>query len=164
MRNKKLMYILVPAVLAIWGFIGYQVARHLKSKTSANHGTLPTFHKIQETDTITFTLLENYRDPFLGRVQANSESSTSKNTKEKKNDPVDYFTLQRINETLGQVSYGGLIEGQGDGRMGLFRIKDKNCFLRQGQKIDEFEVIGLYADSARIWNKGHEKTIIKRSN
>lgn len=164
MRNKKLLYILVPAVVAVWGLIAYRVASHLNSKAPANNSALPVFNKPKVTDTLTFTLLENYRDPFLGRIQANDTPLKSTKEKKQKNEPVDYFTLQRINEILGQVSYGGLIEGQGDGRMGLFRIKDKNCFLRQGQKTEGIEIIGLYADSARIRSEGHEKTIIKRRN
>lgn len=73
-KNKKLTYLLICAVAAVWGIIVYKV---LFNEVEADYE--PKFNAVKEAQEPydqylakddTFKLALNYRDPFLGGVSA----------------------------------------------------------------------------------------------
>ncbi len=71
MKNKKNIYILLPAVLIIWGIVLYKIIGGLSPDTQNFHTMIQegkfTPKIIQQTDT--FFIQTNYRDPFLGTFE-----------------------------------------------------------------------------------------------
>lgn len=163
MANKRLLYLLIPAVVIIWGLIAMQITKRLKKNDP--YIALENFHsqKSSRMDSVTFKLEANYRDPFLGMVN-NADNNVKKivSKKDTKNKPVDFIVLQQINETFSQVSFGGLIEGGRPYSLGLFNIKGKRYLLQKGQQVDDVIIAAMYKDSSRLYFKGAYKTILKK--
>jgi len=67
MKNKKIMFLLVPAVVIVWGLIIYRIAEAVSEKetqTAANSVEQPVDRRTASLpDSV--KLLVNYRDPFL---------------------------------------------------------------------------------------------------
>lgn len=164
MRNKKLLYILLPTVLIVWGLIAYKIITGLHKDSKYQINSIALSAKPEEKDSTVFQLLENYRDPFLGTaISTFNPGNTATIKKNKKNEPVDFLVLQQANETWLQVSYGGLIEGEKHKEMlGLLSFKGKSYLLHKGQWIENIEVKSLFSDSARLCFKGQNKTILKK--
>lgn len=164
MRNKKLIYILVPAVFVVWGLIAYKIVIGLKKNTKYQERSIAPSNKPIGEDTVMFKLLENYRDPFLGTTINNENTNVVKSIKKaKKNEPIDFIVLQQANEIWSQTNYGGLISGVGQKQeLGLLSIKGKKYLLQKGQNIENIKVEAFYKDSAKLCFNGLYKTILKK--
>ena len=67
MKNKKNIYILLPAVILIWGLLGYRIFSGLKpSNTAEEKLTVRAFKPQELKESEPFTISTDYRDPFLG--------------------------------------------------------------------------------------------------
>lgn len=70
MKNKKNIYFLIPAVLLIWGIIGFRIYSSINPTNNKTKIIVQT-GKFQPKVTIkkeSYILLANYRDPFLGTL------------------------------------------------------------------------------------------------
>ncbi len=73
MKNKKNIYFLLPAVILIWGLLGYRVYSGLQPSTTTNEElTVATFKPQELKETEPFTISTDYRDPFLGTYNKKS--------------------------------------------------------------------------------------------
>jgi hypothetical protein len=94
MKNKRLLYLLVPAVLLIWGIIFYQVQETLMgadTEEPPDRG-LPQRKKEAVATPDTVILLANYRDPFLAGTHRTQQlpQSTRVMTKKEPLAPVQH--------------------------------------------------------------------------
>ena len=87
MKNKRNTYILLSAVLILWGIIGYRVFASFKPPKENNNGLLKTekFHSKEITAKETYIIQANYRDPFLGTIKKRKKKTSvvPKSKKEK---------------------------------------------------------------------------------
>lgn len=70
MKNKKNIYVLVPAVLLVWGLIGYRIFTGLDPDIAAVKKTriMKDFKPSKLVVNTNFEIQANYRDPFLGTL------------------------------------------------------------------------------------------------
>lgn len=149
MKNKKLSWILLPVVLGIWGAIGWQVYAAMKSDdgvliddntTEADTGTTKAVPD-------TFTLLLDYRDPFLDKPVINTKSTSVNNnaTAQKKTQPVIVSTQWPA------ITYSGLVRQPNSDRMvGFLSVGGKTHFVKSGDVIEMISVGRITRDSVEI--------------
>ena len=132
MKNKKNIYILVPAVLLIWGFIGYKIYATLNSTdvVAITENDLVDFKPEEIKEVEKFTISANYRDPFLGKL-------FTKNTTKpviKKPKPIVEFP---------KISYNGMVSPKEPDRPTLFliTIRKTQQFLSIGKQIDGIKLL-----------------------
>ena len=81
MKNKKFTYyVLVPAVIIVWGLIVYKIVAKDNTGIEINYlpqTTIKTQNKIEETK---YSLLDNYPDPFLAKKKITITKQITKNT------------------------------------------------------------------------------------
>ncbi len=71
MKSKRNTYILLSAVLVLWGVIGYRVFASMNPPIENNSGVVKT-EKFQPKEIIakeTYIIQANYKDPFLGTME-----------------------------------------------------------------------------------------------
>ena len=70
MKNIKSIYILIPAVLLVWGIIGYRIFSGIvpSQKKSEEIAMLTPFRPKKTMKKEVFELILDYRDPFLGAL------------------------------------------------------------------------------------------------
>jgi len=169
-KNKKLIYILIPLVLVVWGNIFYQLFG--SAGGDDDEGEIPTDQKeiAREVKKDTFTIVADYRDPFLGKqTTVNTVSNTSpdnsvkkhqadkdKNKKEKKEEPVV------SNFKWPQLVYSGLvINKKSSDIVGLLSVNSKQFLVRKGQLIEGLTIGNISSDSITIVMGENIKTLIK---
>ena len=135
MKNKKLLYILIPAVLLIWGLVIWNIISGLQlPDDDLQIASLPNYKTIDDSIQVDYSLKLNYSDPFL-------KGNYIKKT-EPKEKTVDKQINRRFSEQIKkpepkkrviwpQVEYFGLIEG--NKKVGLFQIEDKKAILKTGE-------------------------------
>lgn len=138
---------MVGLVLMIWGVIGIKVFRTLSPEPKA-----PVFaeninfkpKKVVQRDT--FSIVADYRDPFLGTIPA----SNKKRTKKVKQ-PVIQFP---------KINYTGLISGQQNKDHIYFVTIDGTQYLMQKRNENKgVSLISGTSEGIRVRYKGIVKTI-----
>lgn len=161
MKNKKLIYILLPLVIAIWGLI---ILRFIK-QAHPFHGKLVEKESALAIkgliiDRDTSILILKYRDPFLSGVSRRNV------------DRVFSETIFRNTENLTSVPkaiisipdtkyYGLVVNPKSRNKLGLMKIDNKDFLVQEGDVISGERVLKLHPDSVIISFKRLRKTIIK---
>lgn len=82
MKKQNKTYVLLAVVIGVWGIIAFKFINGVSPKTqeivqvTSDQIFIPK--QIKERDT--FAILADYRDPFLGTVQAPKKVTSKKNT------------------------------------------------------------------------------------
>lgn len=101
MNKKNKTYLLIIAVIAVWGTIGYQLYMNMNPSVPQVQVTEETtFDKIQTKQQRKIEIAPDYRDPFLGKLYR----------KEKKKLPVKRQP-KKIPVIFPKIEFIGLIEG-----------------------------------------------------
>ncbi|MEO9510717.1 MAG: hypothetical protein ABJN84_03240 [Flavobacteriaceae bacterium] len=145
-KNVK-TYILVGFVLTIWGFIGIKVFRTLSPEPQA-----PVFaenlnfkpKKVVQKDT--FSIVADYRDPFLGTM-ATSNKKRAKKVKR----PIVKFP---------NINYTGLITNQNTkGNIFFVTIDGTQFLMQKSNENNGVSLVSGTSKSIRVRYKGIVKTI-----
>jgi hypothetical protein len=167
MKNRKAIYILIPAVLLIWALIAYQVSEGLQggAPTYAGAGVSLADVAPDEADTFTYTLMLHYPDPFLGRVGYTNKAvpaiqdvpaaqrSPAINSKEEK---------QPQKPDLSIYKYIGVVEHKSKkDKLALLSVGGRSVMLREGESVEEVKLLKISPDSVKLM-KGVETFYIRR--
>lgn len=148
-KNTK-TYLLLAAVLLIWGIIGYRVFSGNSDATEAEANfeksalrSLPT----QEKDT--FSILADYRDPFLGTFPKKTVKKTKRSTKPKK-----------ALEPEIKVQFTGLVTDK-DSKQKIFfvSINGQQHLMGVKDEIQNVRLLSGTSTSISIWANGKTRTI-----
>jgi hypothetical protein len=162
MKNKKLIYVLLPAAVLIWGFIILKIivkVRQPVKEFQMQQSSIQPGTDILQRDTI--TLIADYRDPFLG------DGNTQVKPNRKVVEPKDRaFKLQKeptLSVQWPEVSYKGTItNNRDDQHTGLVRIEDADFLIHKGDMIKEIFFVEIYSDSIKAVFQNESKTIMKK--
>ncbi len=159
MKNKKVTYLLVPVVIAIWLYVFYTL---FWNKDKTNIGTVPFTNsarqsKLMQIPLDTFSISAAYRDPFLDRNYV-SERTTNIPTHVVKAVPV---TIQATT-AWPKIAYFGIIKNQtGNKQLALLQINGKQRRVQLNESIDEIQLITTTKDSVQV-KFGKELKYVKR--
>jgi hypothetical protein len=153
MKNKKLVYILLPLVAVIWGVIFYKIYNQI-ANSDKNMATGMPLNIEKDADSLsdTFQLILNYRDPFLSYSFQHQMAKTYPNSLQRG------FTKQATQNTEFQwpnFIYGGMIVNrQNKSKTGLLIYNNQSLLVKEGDINQGYKIIKLYNDSALIgYNK-----------
>lgn len=160
MKSKTTLWILIPAVLGIWGAIGWQVYVAMKgdddnaapkvisSETAVNNQIVPD----------TFSLLLDYPDPFTAQsakpkanVKQQSQTAQTKTTA-----PVPEQTQ------WPSIVYSGLVKQPSSGKMlGFLSVNGVSYFVKEGDEVGGVRVEELNNSSVSV-RYGKRTNVISR--
>lgn len=153
MKNKKNIYVLIPAVTIIWGIIGYKIygALNPDDEYVNLNNNLVKFEPNPPPKKDTFTVKANYRDPFLGKLQKSVPKKTNK-SKTKQVKPVVQFP---------QIVYNGMVAPKELGKQALFllTINNKQQLLSIGKDVEGVKLLKGNSNEITISFLNTKKTI-----
>lgn len=166
MKNKKLLILLIPATLLIWGMIIYKIFSVVSG--GDNVGQVQRTVSVVNNDTNiltdTFSINPTYRDPFLGKsnkiaLNANVGNSTLKTI----NSPKPIIpSSSSINNTFPKIIYGGMIKNkQSNKQLVLIQINGQSNIMKIGDIVSEIELTKVFRDSIEVKFKKEKKFILK---
>ena|SRR6218665_585574 len=158
MKNRKLVYVLLPATLAVWILIGVRIYKTLHPAADAEQlAVRPTTAKpAGPTLSDTFLIANNYRDPF-GKVTAVAPdrhySAAATAPAVKKAAPPATSVIKA--ESWPAVSYSGMIRNQQSNKqLALVSINGNLHSMKQGDITDHVQLGKIWKDSIEVvWNK-----------
>jgi hypothetical protein len=152
LKNKTKTYLLLIAVLGIWGTVAYKIANGISPEqtevTSQSFDVAFNPKKEKTIDTFSITPVE--RDPFLGTLSTKKQAS--KQTKKVKAAVPDV--------KMPTITYGGLIQKQ-QSRAKIFvvNINNKQYLLKQGQTAADVKLVRGSKSSIVVRFNGKNQTI-----
>lgn len=142
MKNKTKTYILLVAVLAIWGVIGYKIVFAVGSNET-KHAEAPNFVAFRpKSNTVvdTFSVQTVDRDPFLGTLRI---KQTKKIT-----------AIKKPEITWPPIKYHGSIKKKHkQNTIFIVSVSGTQYLIKRGQEIKEIKLIN-----------GNDRTITMRYN
>jgi hypothetical protein len=151
----------MPLVLIIWGCIIYKIylsLEHKQSHTFEGNTVSKTTQNSAITDT--FTIIDNYRDPFLLKVPSAKANQSAQGK---------YLLSNRTGLTANvstvvfpEVKYFGLItNSQKKKKVGLLRISNQDLIVQEGELQQTIKILHMCNDSVIIMLGKVKKTIRK---
>ena len=125
MKNKKNIYILVPAVLLVWGILGYRIFSTIKPtiNTQQTITAIMLFKTTTLEENTQFTINTNYRDPFLGKLPKKQAIKSKKVQKPIVKTPKIPFPT---------ITYKGLVSGKKNkSQVFLISINGQQYFFKK---------------------------------
>ena len=166
MKNKKLIYLLLPLNIILWGYIGYSLYSSVKQPVNYKNSNLYSDNKVLLNGAPdTFKLLLNYRDPFTGRVGHSGKVNSDNIAK-----PAKPFILKKSQpkpekSTLRwpEIQYHGMMKNPGTQKMTtIITINQSNYIMKPGEMRDSVTLVKVYKDSVLVKLQSESKFIIKQ--
>jgi hypothetical protein len=145
MKNKKLLFILIPLVAVIWGLIIWRILDYQSSGDHSNQQTLPVAEANQK-DTAKYLLSFGYSDPFLRQsVHQKSAGPPNGNSRSNNIKQVDITKPATISRPADLV-YRGEITGHRY-KLGLLEVAGSKVLVREQSVVGEFTILMVDTDS-----------------
>ncbi|NOZ47673.1 MAG: hypothetical protein GXO79_12965 [Chlorobi bacterium] len=164
MKNKKLLFILVPSVVAIWTLIFYKIINYTKSPVlQVNSNISIDTTNFSEKNMVIIPIIAKYRDPFLGYIKnESSKPEISKNIHQKNHNITTNKQPLKTYVNWPRVSYKGMIYNkQTNEKIALIKINYKDRLMTINQIVDDCELLMIYSDSVVLQFKKTKKTFYK---
>ncbi|NAY93515.1 hypothetical protein GTQ34_16530 [Muricauda sp. JGD-17] len=147
-KNVK-TYVLLGVVLLIWGIIGFKLLGAFSPETEPSSKVRVSEYKPAKTvERDTFSLIADYRDPFLGTLpQVKSKDQSLK----KKKKPIVQFP---------RIFFTGLVSG-GQAKENIFfvTIDNRQYLMRKGDIKEGITLVKGSPNSIRVHYQGLHRTI-----
>ena len=135
MKNKKNIYILLTAVLLVWGLLGYRIlstvnpSNKKQQTVAASNNFKP--QRLQESET--FIINTDYRDPFLGTLAKKKEVKIKKAIGTVSKVPKAPFPI---------IVYKGLVSPKGNQQqVFLINIDGRQYFFKKNNTHNEVKLL-----------------------
>ncbi len=156
MKNKKLLYVLLPAVVFIWGAIIYKVVVGLSgSDDNAFQKIKMAEIKSYEIVNDTFSINPTYRDPF-SRKQTKSNLNPS-------NSHSNQLSSSTTHKTIWpEIIYGGIVKNQKSNKqLVIIQINGQSNTIKVGETFNGVMLTKVFKDSIEV-KFGKEKKHVKK--
>ncbi|WP_405567968.1 hypothetical protein [Polaribacter sp. Asnod6-C07] len=152
MKKKQKTYILLLAVLGIWGTIGYQIYNRMNPSVPELKVLLAqnSFQKIPSVTSSMYELQAEYRDPFLGSFPKKKNILVKNKTKQ-----------EQSKKTFPEVIYNGLIQGERKTSY-ILTINGSQEFLKKGETFQKVKLIKANKEEAVVRFLNETKIILKQ--
>lgn len=151
MRKNTKTYILLFVVLAIWGFLGFQIIGAFNSDepefpiVASNETFVPKTLKKRDT----FSITAHYRDPFLGTIPR-SKTVKKKNIKK----------VTKPEQPKKNITYSGSVAQNNSGkRMYFLTIDGTQHIIAKNETIADVQLLSGTTESVKVRYGNRTETI-----
>lgn len=167
LKSKKALYVLLPLTLVIWGLIAYKIYTGLKGddeEIAENNVVVPAVLLNKGIDT--FSLFNNYRDPFLSDIKRTVIHVNSGNNSKPVNPVKNTNTAKSGNLAVTNdwpaVQYAGILKNQSNSTaLILLSVNGKTYTLKQGDVAEGMKVLS-FSNSEVTLQRGKEKKVFSK--
>ena len=169
MKNKKLQYILIPAVLAIWGLIGWKIVnRGAVDELPDMEVSIPARGSQYTVQVDTFSLHTGYSDPFLDRSLLKRKSSSNISVENIGNrgdrQPIERKQAQPKPKPQPVIwpevaCLGRIANKSSTDEMVIVQVDGRESSMRQGDILMNMELLTIGSDSIVLKYKEETKAL-----
>lgn len=165
LKNKKAIYILIPVNLLVWGFLAFKIYSALNETDAGLANAKTTTLKVHSlTDSVTYKLVMDYKDPFLKDVKPdrqlqNSQPVSNAQVQPKSTPPKPAPVIPK---QLPEVKYLGLIKNNTSGlSTALVSVNGQSRLIKQNESVDGIVFKSFNKDSL-VAKWGKERIVARK--
>lgn len=164
MKNKKAIWVLLPAVLGLWGLIIFRVSNAVNSDDPKPIVRQELLNAAASTKEIQYYELKlDYDDPFLKGRRPIVRKAPVKPSNSQKAKPVVKKTVKKLPLIWPSIEYKGTIGSEkGNKSMVILHVNGESWFMSSKEEKDEIKLLKTYQDSVIVEYKGKEKRTIHK--
>ncbi len=154
MKNKKNIYILLTAVMAVWGVLGYRIFstvnpnKEKQQIASVSNNFKP--QQLQESES--FTISTDYRDPFLGTLSQKKVATPKKRIK---------TISKKYKLPFPAIVYKGLVSGKVKSQhVYLINIDGQQYFFKKDSTYKEVKLLRGSNKQVVLRFQGQQQTFV----
>jgi hypothetical protein len=162
MKNKKMLYILIPGTLIVWGLIILRIVNNMHSTTDTATKQNVILVPSEEIVIDTFSINPTYRDPFLGKtVQHHSPGDGGNAVAAKPVIPRQPAAIT-VPTPWPAITYNGIIKNQiSNKEMVLLEINGQGYTMKVGETVNGVVLVKAFRDSVELLFSKEKKFIHK---
>lgn len=163
MKNKKTTYGLLVAVALVWGVAIYQLVTGF-SGTEVRQQKKISLPAVADSAFVEddFALINNYRDPFFGKVFTERKPVVRSSVK-KPEAPPPAPKVPELPPDLSFISYRGMIRNHKTNKeVALVSIHGREYMVADGDSVQHVIFAKNYKDSLSIIYKGKNCSITRK--
>lgn len=147
MKFLKNTYVLVVAVVIIWGIIGYHLYNFIKRDDVSVMVKKDHIPLTQDDSVRHYTLLINYRDPFF----ASSVKTLHHRSKEISPRKASVIVNNAHNIEWPKLQYKGIVENsQARKKIALINVNGLGSLVKEGDMLGAVRVHKIWKDSLEL--------------
>jgi len=157
MKNKKLVFLLLPLACAVWGVVMYRIMQAFDNSSDQVDVEQQEIPKAIVTEKVlpdTFSLMLGYKDPFLNGVRKDPPVIFQPISLPPKSAPVvksNTSPESAVAPEWPQVEYMGLIENKVQRtKVAMVSIGGVHHLLQEGQVVKRVRVLEVMKDSMKV--------------
>lgn len=161
MKNKKAIYILLPAVILIWGLVAYRIYSSVSDEKNIPITQSNIFAEKPAIVNDTFSIHNNYRDPFLDKTNLWQAQEIGNSNPVKQTEVVKEVKQAEVIR-WPVILFSGLVKNQKSNKqIVLMTINGTSHLMKQGEQIAGISLTKVYKDSVEVTYE-KEKKVIKK--
>lgn len=150
---------MLPIIILVWGFVFYQLFSYFFSSPTYATEKVETKIDIDEIKKDTFSIVANYRDPFLGKKIRESKpivtNYTSRSNTKKRTKPT-----QVTNQAWPVIHYKGMIKNNNSKkRVGIVDMEGKERLVKEGDVLNEVKFLSIGKTQVKVSFNKEQKII-----
>ena len=157
MKNKRIIILLLVLAAGVWGTVIYRIFKTVQRQDYVQAQIPETKSDVLSSLSDTFSIVADYRDPFLGKRIINQiEKGTTNSVVKPKSVPVATVTKWPA------ISYSGIIRNKTNPKeLALVRIDQKDFLMKAGDVMQGIELSKIFRDSIVVLYQKEKKVIIR---
>ena len=159
MREKKKLYILLPLVALVWGVIGFRVYEYYTANQPETETEIMINKTPLKSGSDSFSLFNDYPDPFLGEVLRVSLPGSRSGSHKKVALPIVKLPVKAPEVIRWPVvQYKGTIKSEKNGKVyAVVTINNRERLVKEKDLVDGLAVFSIRKDSIGLDMKGERR-------
>lgn len=152
---------MLPIVFLVWGIVFYQLYLYFFSTPTYVTEKTEVIVNVDEIKKDTFSIVANYRDPFLGEnirlTQPKTTNNQSSQQKVQKN-----IAQKPLDNPWPTIEYKGMIKNNNsEKRVGIVGLNNKEYLVKEGEVLNGVKFMVISKELIQVSFQKEQKTISK---
>lgn len=149
---------MMPFIILVWGVVFYQLYVYLFSSPTYVTNEIKEVVDVDQIKMDTFSIVANYRDPFLDKKITFSQPKTIATT----NSTKITYTKNSKEKKWPTLTYNGMIKNNNsDKRVGIVTINGKEYMVKEGDVYHEVKFMVINKNEIKV-NFQNETQLISK--
>ena len=151
---------MLPIIILVWGFVFYQLFSYFFSSPTYATEKVETKIDIDEIKKDTFSIVANYRDPFLGKKVSVSKPTTPYKTNRSKQKKRIKALKNSVLQNWPVIQYKGMIKNKNsEKRVGIVNMAGKEQLVKEGDVLNEVKFLSIGKTQIKVSFNKEQKII-----
>lgn len=153
---------MLPIIILVWGIVFYQLYGYFFASSKYAQAEVMQKIKMEDIKQDTFSIVADYRDPFLGDKIKEHDNNASNNTSSNSPKKVVEKKEMVADKPWPKVVYNGMIKNNNSNKkVGIITVNSKEYLAKVGEQFQEVTILEITKELIKVRFQKETKTINK---